>query len=405
MDDYATGDDDEMVGVYNEIAKPEELNISPLIHVGSFVSQWESVLDTVDYLPNTVSPVKSDILADLLGTNEDIVKELEGVCDPNSLSAQTPSKKPADRVELEEAVQAAKGHRLSTLQFRQELKKNPKSKVLHAVSVVRGHFRSSKNTYDMEYHHITKPGNQKHITKPVTLLEMWFFKPQVISGKERESKVKMMFDRQILVSSTQKLKDIKKMITCVMDEAFLAEERSDCPDLPEDQRGKDVFKSSYFFIENTFYVDRSHPTCKDLSEPIRKWAARRSGLSSNMQVKDLDSVSVGSLRIRLGYPYLFCHQGDCEHVFLFSDIRLMHDNDNKDLRSYPMLINKVESRRIPCIVCKEYTAKWITREDSFSPTDPSFFCDKCFRMLHYDTDGKKLGSFKAWPYVDANVYS
>ncbi|XP_072050799.1 snRNA-activating protein complex subunit 3-like [Amphiura filiformis] len=403
MDDYMSGD--ETVPIYDEFVKPEDLNVSPLIHVGSFVSKWESVLDTVDYLPNAINP-EPEIMCDLLGANKEIVKELGGVCDPSGLDAKMPVKKALDKMELEEAISATKGHRLSTLQLRMDSQKNTKAKAMHSVSIVRGRFRSNRSTFDMEYHHISKPGNAKHIVQPMTLLQLWFFKPLLTSGKDRESKVKMMFDREVLLLSTQKLKDIKKMITCVTDEALLAEECSECPDLPQDQRAKDVFKSSFFFIDDTFYVDESHPSCKDLSEPIRKWASgHRTGVSADMQVESMEDVTMESLNIRLGYPYLYCHQGECEHVFLFSDIRLMHDMDNKDLAGYPMMINKCEARRIHCIVCNVFTAKWITREDSFSPNDPSFFCNPCFRMLHYDADGKKLGSFKAWPYTDANIFS
>jgi snRNA-activating protein complex subunit 3 len=27
------------------------------------------------------------------------------------------------------------------------------------------------------------------------------------------------------------------------------------------------------------------------------------------------------LKVKVGYPYLFCHQGDCEHVVIITDIR------------------------------------------------------------------------------------
>ena len=403
MDDSFVGDDE---AIFDDLSKPEEINVSSLMHIGSFVKQWESVLDTVDYLPNAVNPVRTDMLSELLGTSDEIVRELEGVCDPSSLQAQTSTQKPVDKMELHEAMPAGRGQKLSTLQFRLDCLKNPNIKTMHSVACTRGRFRSTRNTWNFEYDHIAKGKEQKQIVEPITILEMWFFKPHLLSGKDRDSKVKMMFDRELLVLSTQKLTEIKEKITCVTDETFLAEERSECPDLPQDRRAKDVFKSSFFFIEDTFYYDTSHKSCKDLSEPIRKWASvGRPGVASDMKSVPMEDVVLKNLHIRLGYPYLYTHQGDCEHVFLFSDIRLMHDADSMDLQAYPRLVNICSARRVPCIVCNKYTAKWVTREDSFSPSDPSFFCDKCFRMLHYDENGVKLGSFKAWPYVDVNTFS
>ena len=52
-----------------------------------------------------------------------------------------------------------------------------------------------------------------------------------------------------------------------------------------------------------------------------------------------------------------------------------------------------------------YTARWVTNKDSLAPEDPCFFCDVCFRMLHYDAEGNKLGDFLAYPYVDPGIFN
>lgn len=31
---------------------------------------------------------------------------------------------------------------------------------------------------------------------------------------------------------------------------------------------------------------------------------------------------------------------------------------------------------------------------------PAFFCNDCFDLLHYTSDGEKVGDFKAYPYYD-----
>lgn len=50
-------------------------------------------------------------------------------------------------------------------------------------------------------------------------------------------------------------------------------------------------------------------------------------------------------------------------------------------------------------------SRWFTTNDQFAPSDPCLFCDKCFRMLHYDAQGKKLGDFLAYPYVDRGAFN
>lgn len=58
---------------------------------------------------------------------------------------------------------------------------------------------------------------------------------------------------------------------------------------------------------------------------IRDWAKdpqRRKcpglGLFTSKRMED---VVFEDLKIRLGYPYLYCHQGNCEHLIIFTDLR------------------------------------------------------------------------------------
>ena len=35
----------------------------------------------------------------------------------------------------------------------------------------------------------------------------------------------------------------------------------------------------------------------------------------------METTSFNDLNLRLGYPYLFCHQGNCEHIIVVTDMR------------------------------------------------------------------------------------
>ena len=37
--------------------------------------------------------------------------------------------------------------------------------------------------------------------------------------------------------------------------------------------------------------------------------------------KRMEDVVFEDLRVKLGYPYLYCHQGNCEHLLIFTDMR------------------------------------------------------------------------------------
>lgn len=73
-----------------------------------------------------------------------------------------------------------------------------------------------------------------------------------------------------------------------------------------------------FYFDNTFYVDTSKGA-EDYSEGIRKWASERGiFLGETVSMKDM---KVEDLELRFGYPYVFKHQGLCEHLIILSDAR------------------------------------------------------------------------------------
>ncbi|XP_061486263.1 snRNA-activating protein complex subunit 3 isoform X3 [Rhineura floridana] len=168
---------------------------------------------------------------------------------------------------------------------------------------------------------------------------------------------------------------------------------------------KDLYKSAFFYFEGIFYNDRRNPECRDLSRTIIEWAESRDRGYENLQAAIMEDYTFNDLNIKIGFPYLYCHQGDCEHIVIITDIRLIHRDDCLDRSLYPLLTKKHWLWTKKCFVCKMYTARWVTNDDSLAPQDPSFFCDVCFQMLHYDADGNKLGEFLAYPYVDPGIFN
>nr|XP_015200718.1 PREDICTED: snRNA-activating protein complex subunit 3 isoform X2 [Lepisosteus oculatus] len=167
---------------------------------------------------------------------------------------------------------------------------------------------------------------------------------------------------------------------------------------------RDHYKSAFFFFEGVFYNDMRYPECRDLSQTILDWAQNHY-THDKLQAAKMEEATFNDLKIKIGFPYLYCHQGDCEHIIIITDIRVAHRDDCLDKTLYPVITKKhwVQTRK--CSVCNMYIPRWVTSKDCFAPMDPCFFCDKCFRMLHYDTHGNKLGEFLAYPYVDPGTFN
>lgn len=35
----------------------------------------------------------------------------------------------------------------------------------------------------------------------------------------------------------------------------------------------------------------------------------------------MEDTKLLDLQVKVGFPYLYCHQGDCEHVVIITDVR------------------------------------------------------------------------------------
>lgn len=208
---------------------------------------------------------------------------------------------------------------------------------------------------------------------------------------------------QALVLGSVKLSEFRDMIHCRMDKIIFGE-FSNNPDLVGGQESKEIYPSSFFYVESTFYNDTREPLHRDYSRIIMEWAKDSDrynipGLGL-LNSKSMEETTFADLNIRLGYPYLFCHQGNCEHLVVFTDMRMKHENDPKLSSSYPFKVHDVLRRRKKCSICHIHLVKWTTLNDELAFEDPALFCEKCFRYLHYTKDGDKIASFEAYPYVE-----
>uniref|UniRef100_A0A3Q2SY33 snRNA-activating protein complex subunit 3 n=1 Tax=Fundulus heteroclitus TaxID=8078 RepID=A0A3Q2SY33_FUNHE len=191
----------------------------------------------------------------------------------------------------------------------------------------------------------------------------------------------------LLLTGSHTLADLRDAICCVSD-LQVCGEFSSTPDMVPD------------------FISKFLPSFMSLllgSSTTIEWA-KSHNYPSFSQAKMEDTRFV-DLTVKLGFPYLYCHQGDCEHPVIITDVRLVHKSDCLDKRLYPLLTHKNRSLSQKCAVCHVFIGRWYTTQDQFAPSDPCLFCDKCFRMLHYDKDGKKLGEFLAYPYVDRGAFN
>ncbi|PIA14705.1 hypothetical protein COEREDRAFT_34175, partial [Coemansia reversa NRRL 1564] len=101
-----------------------------------------------------------------------------------------------------------------------------------------------------------------------------------------------------------------------------------------------------------------------------------------LQSRLMDGTRFLDLSIRLKQPYTFVHQGDCEHVMVFTDLRLLGPKDDQFVESYPKQVFRTRHMRHKCRMCSAYPAQYVTKNDFHSGMSPCYFCEKCYTPFH-----------------------
>ena len=103
-----------------------------------------------------------------------------------------------------------------------------------------------------------------------------------------------------------------------------------------------IFPGAFFYIEGCFYDDDRQPHASKLSRSaitllvlifdksskvnfscscIVDWANQDDVSVGPFTSQSMQEVTFSQLTLRLGQPYLFTHQGNCEHLIVFTDLR------------------------------------------------------------------------------------
>jgi len=186
------------------------------------------------------------------------------------------------------------------------------------------------------------------------------------------TKKKLLKAQSLQVLGTSTLNDLRPYIYCVLDV-------------------KDSHNSisGFFFIEDTFYTNPEAPV--DYSSKVKTWLEARDRRKKSKgkegipvyQQKDMRITCFNDLKISLDKQYVYCHQGQCEHIFRFESVRQLVQSDSKDKSEYPITIFQSKIRHNVCACCQVLPARYITYGDELAPESPALFCEDCYKRLHY----------------------
>ncbi|XP_053478164.1 snRNA-activating protein complex subunit 3 [Ictalurus furcatus] len=372
----------ENVPVYEHVG----VNSKPF-HLGSFRDLWLSVLKPEDYSFNETSGEIEDAqFIEELGITPQTLEELKTICSPDSLRCHAEDETPDP-----DLVPA--NPQLATLKLRKRRLDYKKTLIRDIVG------RHDMFSNELEMLSLGRRAEDASDTVPEGEIILTFnIMYPVLFVRFRHVRAY----QTLHVLGSQKLTELRDAICCVSDLQVFGE-FSNTPDMVPQFISKDHYKSAFFFFEGIFYNDMRFPECRDISTVTRDWAKTRG--FPEFKTAKMEEATFSDLRMKVGYPYLYCHQGDCEHVLILTDVRLVHKDDCLDRKLYPLLSHKHRVMTRKCCACHLYISRWITTNDTLAPMDPCLYCDQCFRLLHYDQHGNKRGDFQAYAYVDPGAFN
>ena len=237
--------------------------------------------------------------------------------------------------------------------------------------------------------------------------------PSVASGRLKRDEVMLevavshggrfgLVHQRFLVYGSQPLTELRDRIGCQADAIAEA--------------GNVASNNAFFFVGRVFYDDTRHPGAQKLSKNVltflrqrQKQQAGRGDRTAGGDTGDGDKSGKGpyravamqdatflDLRVDLGFGpdtgAIYCHQGSCEHLLTFTDVRLLHPRDPPMKDSYPLTLSatKPDHLRQLCLLCRRDVALLCVYGGSLCPSEPAFYCRGCFRMLYYSAQGELL---------------
>ncbi|KAF8764257.1 snRNA-activating protein complex subunit 3 like protein [Argiope bruennichi] len=310
-----------------------------------------------------------------------------------------------DFIELSKEFNIPEDVDLETLKLqKEEIEKRQNDPKYEAIVYSHSKFYNYPNPYHAgsETFNPDDFGYEK-VKEPDVLLWVQVFRPE----KRNASYYKYNYarfpnfsiDQEFIVLGCQYLTELRDKIDCISDRAIPGD-YSDYPELPPETTCKDLYKSGFFYIDGTFYNDMRHPDCRDYSEPIISWAASSNRGIGPFRKASMEKCKFIDLDIQLGYPYVYVHQGECEHLIVFSDMQYYTHYYCKNRLEYPLHISLKPKRRVLCMICRLHTAEWIVFDNKRLPENPFYFCKICFFSFNYDENNQKIGNFRAYHHID-----
>ncbi|XP_055918745.1 snRNA-activating protein complex subunit 3 [Eupeodes corollae] len=237
---------------------------------------------------------------------------------------------------------------------------------------------------------------ENHNLQPYSdvVVSIRFYRPKTDTPLKRRTYPTFSEEFQCLGSNF--LSELRDKISCVCNKRRFFELSNN----PRVENPEKLSDPGFFFIENTFYNDMRNPTNADYSEVIREWSAKKAKGYEKLrfQTRSMEETRFIDLEVSLGFPQLYQHHGNCEHLFIFSYVELLSKHTCLVRELYPLLKSVNTYNAKFCHMCGKREYAYVVKNSKRQLHDPAYLCSVCFISFHY-VNGKKVDEFNAYRLV------
>ncbi|CAG0919096.1 unnamed protein product [Notodromas monacha] len=158
-------------------------------------------------------------------------------------------------------------------------------------------------------------------------------------------------------------------------------------------------KDAVLFIYDTLFASTNEAK-EDYVDAIQEWAEKHierlkcpgeEETVTRFKEGFMDDTTFDSLRLRIGYPYLYLHDSTCHHIVIVSLVRLYNKVDDWRLKAhYPAVRRHCRFARRVCQICSRRIALWLVVGHKDFPEEVSPFCDFCLYSILYNVEKRKM---------------
>lgn len=152
----------------------------------------------------------------------------------------------------------------------------------------------------------------------------------------------------------------------------------------------------FFYIHNHYYEREGIIGDSCIDHFLSQLDEHGISKMDSIRIRSMKDIPLADIPFTIGEPYLYHHQGICEHIIIFQEISPVPQKHLSRPIAYPLTLAQPKGLRKKCALCKDIPARFLTIDDVDAGQNPCFYCRSCLHQFHYRNGEVDRTDFKVF---------